>query len=100
MSVSENPNAKILNGEATHANKNARIWQVNWTARSGPATVTFYVAGLASNGGGTSGDAWNTAVYNAPVVPEFFGMILLVALAAASLTVLTLTRKRAFGSIR
>ncbi len=63
--TTSDPNAKIMSGEATNANEFARSWSVNWQApAAGAGTVTFYVAGLASdNDGGRNGDAWNTAVY-------------------------------------
>lgn len=51
-------NTKIQGGEATHSNKNSRTWTVDWHApASDVASVTFYYAGNAVDGNGsTSGD--------------------------------------------
>jgi len=88
------PNAKIVGNEATHKNNNARSWQVNWTAPTGVDSVTFYVAGLASNGAGTNGDTWAKTSYGVVVIPEFPGVTLLLVLAAVTIVVLFFTRKR------
>ena len=63
-------NAKLSSGKVTHSSENARSWTVDWTApSSGSGTVSFDVVGNAVNGGGTGGDAWNTASYNVPEQP-------------------------------
>ncbi len=58
------PNAQIVNNEATHTNNNARSWQVSWAAPTDIKSAIFFVAGQATNGVGTAGDAWNLQQYS------------------------------------
>ena len=71
--TTSDPNAQILNGEATHRSNAVRTWAVTWMAPPTSAgVVNFYVAGNAVNGDvTTSGDMWNTAVYTTiPFSPD------------------------------
>jgi len=93
------PNAQIVNGEATHKNNHARQWQVNWTAPNDVNATSFYVAGVVSNGSGTEGSAWNKSVYGGNIIPEFPGIAPFVVLAVVSTAVLVFARKRFSGTI-
>ena len=54
------PNTKIQSGQAVHSNGNTNSWTVNWMAPpQGSGTVTFTLAGLASDGNGQkTNDGW------------------------------------------
>ena len=56
------PNTRIQSGQAVHSNANTNSWSVNWMAPpQGSGTVTFTLAGLASNGNGQkTNDGWAT----------------------------------------
>ncbi len=58
-------NVKIINNEAINANGDHRSWAVSWRApQVGSGSVTFYVAGLASDDDGSAlGDSWNVNTY-------------------------------------
>ena len=54
------PNTKIQSGQAVHSNGNTNSWIVSWMAPpQGSGTVTFTLAGLASDGNGQkTNDGW------------------------------------------
>lgn len=100
--VTDATSTKLENGDLTQTDFgwNQRAWDFNWTApQQGP--VTFYVAGLAADGnGGIGGDAW--AIYDITIslIPEFTTLTLILALAAVTIAVILLTRKRLSRSQR
>ena len=56
------PNTRIQSGQAVHSNANTNSWTVDWMAPpQGSGTVTFTLAGLASDGNGQkTNDGWAT----------------------------------------
>jgi PKD repeat protein len=64
------PNAKIEDGEATHQNNNARSWQVIWAAPTEYGSANFYIVGLASDGTGPNGDGYALGSYSIDSEPS------------------------------
>lgn len=58
--TTNDPNTKIISGEAVHSNSNTNSWIVNWMAPpQGSGTVEFTLAGLVADGNGQkSNDKW------------------------------------------
>ena len=58
--TTNDPNTKIISGEAVHSNANTNSWIVDWMAPpQGSGTVTFTLAGLVADGNGQkSNDKW------------------------------------------
>ena len=56
------PNTRIQSGQAVHSNANTNSWTVDWMAPpQGSGTVSFTLAGLASDGNGQkTNDGWAT----------------------------------------
>jgi hypothetical protein len=90
-------NALIASGEATHATPLGRSWMVNWTSPSGIQPVTFYVAGLASDRVGATGDAYAVSTYATVMVPEFPGATRFLVLVIAGVVVVA---ARTYGGRR
>lgn len=92
--VTDATNTWLKDGDLTQtdAGSHQRSWSFNWTAPPTDGEVTFYAAGLATDGDGTSdGDAW--AIYQTVVIPEFPSVTLLLVLAAVTIVVLFLAKK-------
>ncbi len=94
--VTDSVNTKIKSGDLTHteAGHGQRSWSFNWTAPQ-EGSVQFNVAGLAANGFGSDGDAWNLYSTDITVIPEFPLWLLLGGFAAAAIVLFAVKQTHA-----